>query len=113
VINDVECVHFLDQLTAAYHCDPPHPILNLDESHWDLVMAGDEVIAQKGAESVQNYVDGDATADFLFSATIIAEDDRLPLILIAKGKSNRCHKQFGRHDTHCSDIRRLDGSLRY
>jgi hypothetical protein len=51
VIDDVECVHFLTQLNAAYHRYPPHLILNFDESNLYLVMAGDEMIAEMGAES--------------------------------------------------------------
>jgi hypothetical protein len=32
VIDDFEYVHFLAQLTAAYHCDLLHLSLNVDES---------------------------------------------------------------------------------
>jgi hypothetical protein len=64
------------------------------------VIAGDEAIAERGVESVQNYVDGDVKANFSFFPTITAEGERLPLILITKQKSTRCHKQFARHDAH-------------
>jgi hypothetical protein len=60
VIDDVEYVYVLTQLATAYHYYPPHLILNLDESNWYFTMAGDEVVAERGAEgdeSVQNSVD--------------------------------------------------------
>jgi hypothetical protein len=104
VIDDQECLRFLGQLTAAYHRYPPHLILNFDESNWHLVMAGEETVAERGAESVHQYVDGDPKANFSFFATITAEGQKLPLILIAKGKTVRCHKQFGNHDQHQFDV---------
>jgi hypothetical protein len=85
-------------VAAASHRYPPHLILNFDESNWYLVTAGDEVVAESGAESVQNYVGGDAKANFSFFATLTIEGKRIPLVSNAKGKSNRSHKQFGRHD---------------
>jgi hypothetical protein len=97
-------MHFLGQLTAAYHRYPPHLIVNFDKSNWHLVMAGDETVAEREAESVHQYVDGDPKANFSFFATITAEGQKLPLILIAKGKTYRCHKQFGHHPGHQFDI---------
>jgi hypothetical protein len=67
-------------------------------------MARDEVVAEKGVESVQNYVDGHAKANCPLVAAITAEGERLPLILIAKGKTNRYHKQFGRYNAHRINI---------
>jgi hypothetical protein len=67
-------------------------------------MAGEEIFAERGTGLVQKYFDGDAKASISFFAPITAEGERLPLGVIAKGKSNRCHKQFGRQDAHCFDI---------
>jgi hypothetical protein len=63
-------------------------------------MVGEETIAERGTESVHQYVDGDPKANFSFVATITAEEEKLPLILIAQGKTFRYHKQFGTHDHH-------------
>jgi hypothetical protein len=91
-IDDRDCLRFLAQLTAAYFRYPPHLIVNFDESNWYLVMAGDETVAERGAECVNQFVDGDPKANFSFFATITADGGKLPLILIAKGKTIRCHK---------------------
>jgi hypothetical protein len=100
VIDDGDCLRFLAQLTAAYHRYPPYAIANFDESNWYLVMAGDETVAERGSECVNQYVDGDPKANFSFFATITADGRKLPLVLIAKGKTVRCHKQFGDHPQH-------------
>jgi hypothetical protein len=47
MIDDVECVHFLAQLTAAYQGYPPHLILNFGRSNWYLVMVGDDVVLRE------------------------------------------------------------------
>jgi hypothetical protein len=57
-------LHFLAQLTAGYHRDPPYLILNFDESNCPLVMAGEETVHQN--------VDRDVKARFSFFAAIIA-----------------------------------------
>jgi hypothetical protein len=88
MINDEECAHFLAELTAAYYHYPPHLILNFDESNWHLMMTGTEVVAERGAESVHQYLDGGAKANFSFFATTRSEGEKLPLILIAKGKTH-------------------------
>jgi hypothetical protein len=79
-------------------------IVNFDESNWHLVMAAEETVAEGGAESVHQYLDGDPKANFSFFATITAEGQKPPLILIAKGRTRRCHKQFGYHPHHQFDI---------
>jgi hypothetical protein len=89
---------------AAYHRYPPSAIVNFDESNWLLVMADDETVAIRGAETVSHFCDGDRKANFSFFATITAEGTKLPLILIAKEKTDCCHKQLRRHDSYCHEI---------
>jgi hypothetical protein len=100
VIRDEACVHFLTQLYAAYHRYPPHLTLNFDESNWPIVISREQTVAERDTESVHQYLDGDPKADFSFFATMTADTQKLPLILIAKDKTDRCHKRFGRHDDH-------------
>jgi hypothetical protein len=103
-IDDSECAQFTVNLTAAYHRYPPHLILNFDESNWHLVMEGDLMLAERGAETVHNYVDGDPKTNFTFFATIIAEGTKFPLILVAKGKTARCYGQLGQRDQFENEI---------
>jgi hypothetical protein len=103
-VDDQECAHFMAKLVGAFHQYPPDYILNFDESNWHLVMAGEQTVAPRGAETVHQYTEGDAKANFTFFATITAGGAKLPLILIAKGKTDRCHKQFGSHDAYDYEI---------
>jgi transposase len=104
VLDEEECAHFMANLIAAHHRYPPSSIVNFDESNWHLVMADDQTVATRGAETVCHYCNGDPKANFSFFATITADGSKLPLILIAKGTTNRCHKQFGKHDAYIHDV---------
>lgn len=73
--DDDEGTHFLARVIAAYHRYPPHLIRNLDESNWHLVMASDQIVAERGAEIVHQYIAGDRKANFPFFAMITAEGD--------------------------------------
>jgi hypothetical protein len=58
-------------------------------------MASGVTLAPVGAEEVNVYVNGDTKADFTFIASITADRGKLPLILVSKGRTNVCHRQFG------------------
>jgi hypothetical protein len=97
-IDESKCAQFMANMTAAYHRYPPHLILNFNESNWHLVMEEDVMLAEQGAETVHNYVDGDSKTNFTFFTTITAEGTKFPLILAAKGKTAGCHGQLGQYD---------------
>lgn len=103
-IDDAECAHFLSKLSGAFLRYPPDAILNFDESSWHLVMSGDQIVAERGVEAVHQYVNGDAKACFTFLATISAAGRKLPLILLAKGKTRGCHKQLGVHPAFVYEV---------
>jgi hypothetical protein len=104
VLDEEECAHFMANLFAAHHPDPPSLIMNFDKPNWGLVMADDETVATRGAETVCDYFNGDPKANFSFFRTITADRSKVPLILIAKGTTNRCHKPFGKHDPYVHDV---------
>jgi hypothetical protein len=96
-ISDAECAVFMSDIFMAFRRYPPSNIVNFDESNWRLVMSGEQTVAERGAETVHQYTDGDCKANFSFFATIAADGTKFPLILIARGKTLRCHRQFGKH----------------
>jgi hypothetical protein len=75
-------------------------LVNFDESSWRFVMTSGRRVAERGAETVKQYV----KACFTFFASILADGTKLPLILLAKGKTQRCHKQFGQHPQYHHEI---------
>jgi hypothetical protein len=103
-INDEECFAFLCALNKAGEDFPPEHIVNFDERNWHLMIVGDDVVGEIGSEVVHNYAIGDAKANFTFFVSICADGSRLPLILIARGKTQRCHQQFGNHPGHEHEI---------
>jgi hypothetical protein len=103
-IDDQECALFMAKLTGALYNYPPDYILNFDESNWYLVMAGDQTVASRGAETVHQYTDEDTKANCTFFATITAAGAKLPLILLAKGTTDHCHKQLGSNPGYDHEI---------
>jgi hypothetical protein len=67
-------------------------------------MANDQTVAERGAETVHQYVDGDTKANFSFFATITAQGAKLPLILLTQGKTQRCRGQFRTRDGYEHEI---------
>jgi hypothetical protein len=41
---------------------------------------------------------------FTFFASVVADGTKFPLILAAKGRITRCHKQFGRYHAYWHEI---------
>jgi hypothetical protein len=85
---------FYGEYGPVYRRYPPYLIINLDEPNWYLAMADDQTVAVRGAETVCHYCEGHAKTNFSFFGTITADGSKLPLILVAKGKTDRCHKQL-------------------
>jgi hypothetical protein len=113
MINDEECAHFLAELTVAYYHDLPHLILTFNESNWYLVMTGTEVVAEMRPESLHQYVDGDAKANFSLFSTSTAEGEKSPSSSLRKSKLTNAISNSGDtvHTILPFGIRRRDGSL--
>jgi hypothetical protein len=93
-------------------------MVNFDESSWRLVMVATRTVAERGAETMNRFINGDMKAQFTFFASVVADGTKLHPILVAKGKATHRHKQFGRHhaDPHeiwhnpndwCAEVRML------
>jgi hypothetical protein len=99
-LDDDECFEFLIEFHVSMMSFATSAIVNFDESSWRLVMTSTRTVAERGIETVKRYVDGDSKACFTFFASILADGTKLPLILLAKGKTPGCHKQFGIHQEY-------------
>jgi hypothetical protein len=82
----------------------PTAIVDFDESGQGLVMVSERTVAERGAKTVNRFINCDVKARFTFFASVVADDTKLRPILVAKGKTTRCHKQFGRHDAYPHEI---------
>jgi transposase len=103
-LDEDECFEFLVSFYVSVSTHPLSAIVNFDESSWRVVMISGRTVAPRGAETVRRYVNGDVKASFTFFASVLADGTKLPLILLAKGKTERCHKQLGTHPGHQHDI---------
>jgi hypothetical protein len=103
-VDDTECSMFLNRLSGAFPSSPRDLIFNFDESSWHLVLSGDQTVAERRVEAVHQCVNGDAKASFAFFATISAVGRTFPLILLAKGKTARYHKQLEVHPGYSYDV---------
>ena len=76
-----------------------HLLVNADETSWRLAYEGDLTWGKRGAKSVKLAVNYNLKKCLTAIATVSADQSdenygKLPLYLIAKGKTNRCHKQL-------------------
>jgi hypothetical protein len=60
-------------------------------------MTGNQAVANVGEESAHQYTKWETKANFTFFGTVTAEGTNSPLILLANGKTQRCHKQLSVH----------------
>lgn len=76
----------------------PERILNMDETSWRQLNMGFRTIAEKGTETVNCYFRGDAKACLTAIATVDAAGTKLPLWVLARGKTMRCEARYRNHD---------------
>jgi hypothetical protein len=91
-----EVHRFEEERTAAFKDFSHSDIINMDESIWVILCQPLKTVTEKGVESVKIEVNGDSKAGFTLIEVITASGETLPLFLIAKGLTQKCHKQFGR-----------------
>jgi hypothetical protein len=94
-IDDEECAIFMIALKKVVQDFPEVNIVNFDEWNRCRVMASEEIVGECAAEVVHNCTDGNAKGNFSFVASICANGTKLPLVLIARGKTMQCHQHFG------------------
>jgi hypothetical protein len=69
-----------------------------------LVTVSERTVAEQSAETVNRFINGDVKATFTFFTSVIADSTKFPPILVAKSKTTRRHKQFGRHHAYPHEI---------
>lgn len=94
-IDPIEVERYRSELAEIHENTPWDRILNADESFWLILYVPMKTVAPTGVETVKVSVDGDPKAGLTLLGTITAAGTKLPLFLVAKGRTDRCHKQFG------------------
>jgi hypothetical protein len=81
-------------MLTAFDQYSPDKIFNMDETSWKFLNHGAFTIADTGAEGVQCHFSADAKDCITAIATISAAGDKLPLWVLAKGKTQRCERRY-------------------
>jgi hypothetical protein len=95
MIDQSEVERYRAEISEAYRTLPWDRILNADESFWLILYLPGKTVAEAGVETVKVHTEGDPKAGLTLLGTITAAGTKLPLLLVAKGLTSRCHKQLG------------------
>jgi hypothetical protein len=87
---------------------PPELTFNMDETSWKQIVNGAHTIADKGAEKVNCIFQGDPKTCLTAIASIDAGGGKLPLWILARGKTVRCEARYRNHDAVQAAIARGD-----
>jgi hypothetical protein len=88
---------FLERLNSLSNDYPPDKFFNMDETCWRLFEAPQKVLAEKGAETVKLRAPTSEKTSFTAFGTISASGQKLPIWVLAKGKTPRPEPKFGAH----------------
>jgi hypothetical protein len=103
-LDDQEESEFVLLFHISFEMLGPTAMVNLDESSWRLVTVSERTVAERSAETMNRFINCDVKATFNFFASVIADGTQFPPILVAKSKTTRGHKQFGRHHAYPHEI---------
>jgi hypothetical protein len=85
---------FKRELIVAFQTAPKTHIINCDETRWNVCQPYEKTIAETGADSVTVTVNGDLKLGFTLLGAISAAGEKFPLVFLAKGTTDKCHKQY-------------------
>jgi hypothetical protein len=96
-LDESYAAYFLERLNSPSNDYPPDKVFNMDETCWRLFEAPQKVLAEKGAETVKLLARTSEKTSFTALGTISASGQKLPLWVLAKGKTPRLERKFGAH----------------
>jgi hypothetical protein len=96
-LDEEYAAYFLRRLDTLSNDYPPDLVFNMDETCWRLFEAPRKVLAEKGTEIVKLAGTSSEKTSFTALGGISAAGDKLPLWILAKGKTPRSEGKFGTH----------------
>jgi hypothetical protein len=94
-IDEDQVEMFTSRLNSASSDYPLNRILNFDETCWKIYMGPKKVIAEKGTDTVKLQATTGEKLSLTAFGVISAAGEKLPLWVIAKGKTERSLRKFG------------------
>ena len=95
--NDQAVAAFLAQMDAVMDQFPPCLIFNIDETCWRFINGRFKTLAEKGATEVTVKAKSDPKTDITVIAACSPSGDKLPLWILARGKTTKCETKFIEH----------------
>jgi hypothetical protein len=103
-VSEEQIENFLDTLENVIEHTPPERLINIDETHWKLVAGGFLTWAKKGRGSIQCMIQNNDKEGVTAIAGIDYAGNKLPLMVIGKGKTPKCLKNLAIPDRIWSDF---------
>jgi hypothetical protein len=94
-VNEDQINAFKSHVFEAIHDYGNSSVINMDETKWMINPPIDRTLAEVGVETVHEYSEGDPKAGFSVIASIAEDSTKMPLWIIAKGKTPRCESCYG------------------
>jgi hypothetical protein len=95
-VDDERREAFVERMSEILMRSPASNILNMDETSWKLINHHIRTVADTGTEGISCLFDGDPKTCVTAIATISAAGEKLPLWIVAKGKTGRCENRYRR-----------------
>ena len=92
--DDASVSSFLARIDLVLMQFPPSLVFNVDETCWRLINGTLKTLARTGAEEVQVMAKATKKTDVTAIACCSLDGARLPLWVLAKGKTRQCEDKF-------------------
>ena len=97
-VNDSRVTEYLNELQLVKMQMPPRLVINVDETCWRLANGSLRTLAPLGADDVRVLSKCDPKSDVTVIAACCASGHRLPLWVLARGKTDVCEEKFRCHE---------------
>lgn len=92
--DDQQVALFVNHMQLVNSQFPDDLIINVDETCWCIINGKLRTVASKGADDVRVILNDDQKKCLTVVASCTKAGERLPLWLIAKGKTNVCERKY-------------------
>ena len=96
-VNVDKETEFIERISTILNDYPQHRLYNIDETCWKLIQTPRRIIAPIGCENVKLETNVNDKASVTAIAVIVADGRKLPIRVIARGKTAVCTRKYGEH----------------
>ena len=100
--SEIEIENYLNTVELLIQEYGADSIFNVDETRWNLNVPPKKILSKRGSQEVKGYFNGNIKTGFTVLATISASGEKIPLVVLAKGKNENILKR--KYQTSNNDI---------